>query len=157
VQAIFCHLSLIFSIAYGLELKSEWNERLKTNVDEYFNKNGYPNVSYQLVEVGREFSAFEDGCIDFISAADILEHFTPEQLANFKSESYRVLKKGGILAVSLPSENWIYHIFSSKESGHIANSSKAINSLIDDLGGAFELIDRRYIFPFFKVVCYRKA
>ena len=150
-------LSLIFSIACGLELKSEWNERLKTNLDEHFSKNGYPNVSYQLVEVGSEFSAFEEESIDFISAADILEHFTSEQLANFMSESCRVLKKGGILAVSLPSENWIYHIFSSKDSGHVANSSRAINSLVNRLGETFELINYRFIFPFFKVVCYKKA
>ncbi len=149
-------LSLIFSSVCGLELKAEWNERLKTNV-EYFSKSGYTNVSYQLVEVGREFSAFEDESIDFISAADILEHFTSAQLAKFMSESYRILKKGGILAVSLPSENWIYHIFSSEESGHVASSSRAINALVNQLGETFELIRYRYIFPFFKVVCYKKS
>lgn len=149
-------LALIFSTVYGLELKSEWNEKLKSRVEKYFYEEGHTNISYNLVEEGNEFSKFENRSIDFISAADILEHFTDVQISNFIGETSRILKENAILVVSLPTENWIYNMFSSSDSGHIANSSKKINDIISQLSKTFHPIECQYLFPFFKVVCYRK-
>lgn len=51
---------------------------------------------------------YDDNYFDLIFAADVLEHM--HDSTETQNEFRRVLKKGGCLIVSVPTENWIYDV-----------------------------------------------
>lgn len=72
-----------------------------------FLKPRLPKVKYQLIETCYSLP-FEDESVDYVVAGEIIEHL--EDPAAFIKECFRILKKGGYLAVSTP------HIEAEKDS-----------------------------------------
>lgn len=64
-----------------------------------FLKPRIPQVKYQLIETCYSLP-FADNSVDYVVAGEIIEHLdTPERLV---AEAMRILKPGGILAISTP-------------------------------------------------------
>jgi SAM-dependent methyltransferase len=53
---------------------------------------------------------FKNESLDAIFAADVLEHFSEENVERIHKEFSRVLKKNGLLVISGPTENFIYRL-----------------------------------------------
>ena len=61
----------------------------------------YPHIDYQT-SVDKLFFA-ADNSVDLIYASHILEHFGRREFQSILKEWHRVLKKGGVLRISVPS------------------------------------------------------
>jgi SAM-dependent methyltransferase len=55
---------------------------------------------------------FPDESFDAVHAAELVEHLCPEDAASFLSEASRVLKKGGLVYLTTPSEYTVWNTFS---------------------------------------------
>ena len=71
--------------------------------------NDFPHVDY--VTSAEELDIFKDSSIDLIYSSCLLEHFEIEELYRTLHEWKRVLKKGGILRVSVPDFEKIVKVY----------------------------------------------
>jgi len=100
-------LCKIFKKAYGVDIDDttfsinhELLKRLKIKNAKVF-INQKPLTEY-----------FKKNSLDAITAIDVLEHIpTRKDLFNYLKEFLTILDKDGCLVVSLPKENFIYHLF----------------------------------------------
>jgi predicted SAM-dependent methyltransferase len=60
-------------------------------------------------------SIFEDNSVDLIYASHCLEHFHYNEIQNILQEWHRVLKKGGILRLSVPDFDLLLNIFHASD------------------------------------------
>lgn len=102
-----------------------------------------------------EFDDFISESFDCIVADNVLEHISDHYqiIRNF----YRILKMGGILIISLPTENIIYRLFESEGDGHVLQTKKQINSLLEKIGSSFTEIGRLNTPPFFLLRIFQKS
>ena len=84
---------------------------------------------------------FPDGTLRFILAEHVVEHVTPAEAWHFFKEARRVLKKGGVLRVSVPCVDLIfsrhdaeYAAFLRRKVGGDGSLECAINSIILNWG-----------------------
>lgn len=110
---------------------------------------GLAHVDVIRVTEGQELGALGDRRFDCVIAADVLEHI--ENLPEAVVTLSKVCKTGGCLIVSLPTENILYRMFESHESGHVAESSEAISRIVATIQNHFEVIETRNVFWFFRV------
>lgn len=94
LNAFFSRWPLLLRITYRIS-----GCRVRFTEDEYIRiLNGhrflYHNVLYGL--------PFPDECIDYVYCSHLLEHLTEKDGEHFLGEAYRVLKKGGVIRLSVP-------------------------------------------------------
>ncbi len=64
----------------------------------------------QLVDIRGKFP-LEDNSVDYIYCSQVLEHFEKYETEKILAESYRVLKSGGLIRLSLPDIDQIFKIY----------------------------------------------
>jgi predicted SAM-dependent methyltransferase len=69
----------------------------------------YPHIDYKTSV--DNLSMFKDNSVDVIYACHLLEHFKRGETEKVLKEWYRVLKKGGILRISVPDFRQIVKIY----------------------------------------------
>ena len=90
-------LSRRFQRVYGLDVNTAEAGRIVELL-------ALPNVS--LVRADGLSCPVPDECLDIVFAASVLEHF--RDLEGCLREIRRILKPGGVLVSSSPTENWLY-------------------------------------------------
>jgi predicted SAM-dependent methyltransferase len=78
------------------------------------------NDKIAYLNAGAPFPIASD-TFDFVYSEHLFEHLKVEQQINMLSESYRILKKGGILRIATPNVDFLFDIFAkptSSESEH---------------------------------------
>ena len=117
-----------------------------------------PNVQISQCDIG-EFQPAQP--VDIVTAADVLEHF--KDLLYPTTFIRRVLRPGGLLLISVPTENWIYDlgrviVRKTKPADHYHPASHIIRFLT---GHGFELLHSRSApsfgipIPLFKIAAFR--
>lgn len=61
-----------------------------------------PELEFQVADATGGLPA-DDASLSFVYSREVLEHIPPDQVAGFLREQYRVLRPGGIAAVTVPS------------------------------------------------------
>lgn len=92
-------LSKNFQEVYSLDIETKSIEHIKKK----FNLKNVRVIKSESIKL-----PFEDGFFDIIFAADVLEHI--KKAKEVQEEFSRILKKGGYLIVSGPTENMIYDL-----------------------------------------------
>lgn len=123
-------LSQYYREVYGLDINTKVAEEI---VKHYNLKN------IQLIEKGLFTNDFKDNSFDIIFAASALEHFSDQELV--LKELVRLLKKGGVLVFSSPTESFFYGL-GRKVFGYVKPS--------DHYYSVFEIAD--YASRFFEFV-----
>ena len=71
----------------------------------------------------------ESDSFDFIYSEHLFEHLKINQQINMLAESFRILKKGGIMRIATPNLDFLFKLYSESQSiDHIAYVEYAINS-----------------------------
>ena len=94
-------LSKNFDRVYALDLETESIEYVKRTYK-------LKNVEITKVKRGKSKLPYKEDFFDFIFVADVLEHF--KNSLEIQKEFKRVLKRGGFLIVSGPTENLFYRL-----------------------------------------------
>jgi len=94
---------------------------------EFINVDVRPGPHIHFVRDVTDLAIFEKNWSDLIYACHILEHISHRNIENVLWEWRRVLKKGGVLRLSVPDFDKIVHIYEC--------SSRDINSIIKPLMG----------------------
>jgi predicted SAM-dependent methyltransferase len=81
------------------------------NHPAFINIDGFPAKHIHYVTRIDKLSQFPDDSVDLVYACHCLEHFSHRQLINILKEWRRVLKKGGILRVSVPDFNSMVELY----------------------------------------------
>lgn len=63
-----------------------------------------------FLDAGSKFP-IESNCFDFVFSEHLFEHLIVEQQFNFLTESYRILKKGGIMRIATPNLDFLFRIY----------------------------------------------
>lgn len=101
--------------------------------------NGTETIAY--LDAGERFP-IESGTFDFVYSEHLFEHLKVEQQLNMLKESYRILKKGGLMRIATPSLEFLYKLYADPntlENKQYVNWAienipilKAVNDLIID-------------------------
>lgn len=67
-----------------------------------------------FLDAGRKFP-IANAQMDFIYSEHLFEHLTPGQQLNMLSESYRVLKKEGVVRIATPSLDFLFDLYNTPE------------------------------------------
>jgi len=131
------------------------------DVEEAKNIISYYNIG-NVTLINEDINTFEmDGQYDLIIATDVLEHFLDlKQPVEFFN---KFLKSGGILLVTLPTENWVYElgrkvVNKQKPDDHYHSSKHVIDFLKQN---NFKEINKRFIpkyifpIPLFEVAIFK--
>lgn len=88
-------------------------------LNEWINTDYYPwsRHAYHL-NLKKKFP-LPDNKVNFIFCEHVLEHFTLEEGLYICSESYRVLKNGGVFRLSIPHLGFINRLIDDKESDYV--------------------------------------
>lgn len=81
------------------------------NHEAFINIDGFPFPHIHYVRDIGDLSIFSDNSVDLIYASHCLEHFHYAEVGNVLKEWQRVLKKGGILRVSVPDFDLLLKIY----------------------------------------------
>jgi predicted SAM-dependent methyltransferase len=83
------------------------------NIDhkEFINIDGYPHPHVHYVQNIGRLPQFKDCSVDLIYASHCLEHFFYAQTSDVLKEWQRVLRKGGILRLSIPDFDKLVEIY----------------------------------------------
>ena len=112
------------------------------------------NIDFILGKEENELAIFDDGAFDCIIADNVLEHIV--ETGPIISEFYRILSDKGMLIISLPSENFIYRMFESKNDGHVLKTYSQIVDFIEAIKVRYSRFDEFDCFPFFKTFALTK-
>lgn len=112
------------------------------------------NVVLELQDQSDELLNFPENEFDCIIADNVLEHIS--DIDTILLRLFRILKKGGLFIVSLPSENWIYRMFESPNDGHVVRSAKGINSLFKKIENMGFKITSTSVYPIYKIGVFSK-
>lgn len=77
----------------------------------FINIDAVPRRHVHYVRSIDNLSMFKEGSVDFIFASHCLEHFPHRSVMFVLAEWYRVIKKGGILCLSVPDFNQLLDIY----------------------------------------------
>ncbi len=64
------------------------------------------------LDAGEKFP-IESGIFDFVYSEHLFEHLKVEQQLNMLKESYRILKKGGIIRIATPSLEFLFNLYAN--------------------------------------------
>lgn len=83
------------------------------NIDhiKFINIDGYPHPHVHYVQTIDRLPQFKDGSVDLIYASHCLEHFCYTQTGDVLKEWQRVLRKGGVLRLSIPDFDKLVEIY----------------------------------------------
>lgn len=83
------------------------------NIDhkKFINIDGYPHPHVHYVQTIDHLPQFKDGSVDLIYASHCLEHFYYAQTRDVLKEWQRVLRKGGVLRLSIPDFDKLVEIY----------------------------------------------
>jgi predicted SAM-dependent methyltransferase len=129
------------------ELNGEVNLHLgcaSVNHPKFINIDGRPGPHIHYVRPLDNLSPFRNNCVDLIYASHCLEHFPHARVSQVLAEWFRVLKKGGILRLSVPDFDLLLNIY--KENGN------ELSTIIGILMGA-----QNYKFNFHMTVFNRSS
>lgn len=70
------------------------------------------NDKIAYLNAGAKFP-IESDTFDFVYSEHLFEHLKVEQQLNMLSESYRILKKGGILRIAMPNIDYLFSLFAN--------------------------------------------
>lgn len=70
------------------------------------------NDKIAYLNAGNKFPIDSDS-FDFVYSEHLFEHLKVEQQLNMLSESYRILKKGGILRIAMPNIDFLFNVFAN--------------------------------------------
>jgi len=114
---------------------------------------GLSNVEFQQVSGGSELTHVEDGSVDTIVAADVLEHLphSVKVILEFR----RVLSPSGFLFVSIPTENWMYRMFENDDAGHLYHDRTGYTDLREQLLAQFQIVKERSVLGLFGLFVLR--
>jgi len=84
------------------------------NIDhpKFINIDGHPHAHVHYVQRIDRLKSFSDESVDLIYGSHCLEHFHYDQTENVLKEWFRVLRKGGILRLSVPDFDLLLRIYS---------------------------------------------
>lgn len=77
----------------------------------FINIDGYPYPHVHYVQTIDHLPQFKDGSVDLIYASHCLEHFRYSQTGGVLKEWHRVLRKGGVLRLSIPDFDKLVEIY----------------------------------------------
>ena len=77
----------------------------------FINVDGFPFSNVHYVRNINNLSIFQDNSVDLIYASHCLEHFHYLEIPNVLKEWHRVLRKGGILRLSVPDFDLLLNIY----------------------------------------------
>jgi predicted SAM-dependent methyltransferase len=100
-----------------------------------------------IFNIGEEIYPFDNESVDIIWMCYVIEHLTMKQLFFCFEECYRVLKRGGLMAMAFPDFNNIKGLSSYKKGGEDKTFilQSLSNSCNADTGGEHQLILTRII------------
>ena len=81
------------------------------NHPKFINVDGLPAPHVHYIRPLNDLSCFDDNTVDLIYASHCLEHFSHLKIHEVLSEWFRVLKKGGILRLSVPDFDLLLEIY----------------------------------------------
>lgn len=116
--------------------------------------NAITNAELILKAREDEFEGLESDYYDCIIADNVLEH--DKGAKKIIDNLSRILRKDGILVISLPTENWIYRLFESKYDGHVFRTNGEIGELISYCQSLLEEVAIFDVFPFYYTRAYQK-
>ena len=90
------------------------------NHPKFINVDGMPLQHVHYVRNINDLSPFKDGSVDLIYASHCLEHFSHQKIFTVLIEWHRVLKKGGILRLSVPDFDLLLKMY--KDSNNIIDA-----------------------------------
>lgn len=85
------------------------------NHPNFINIDGFPASHIHYVREIDDLSPFQDNSIDLIYACHCLEHFSFLKVPNVIAEWFRVIKKNGILRLSVPDFDQLITIYSEND------------------------------------------
>jgi predicted SAM-dependent methyltransferase len=97
------------------------------NHPKFINIDGLPDAHVHYIRPIENLSIFDDNSVDLIYASHCLEHFKYNCVSSVLVEWFRVLKKSGILRLSVPDFDLLLDIY--KKNGN------NINTIIEQLMG----------------------
>ena len=77
----------------------------------FINIDGLPFPHIHYIQSINNLSRFDDGSVDLIYASHCIEHFSYLRTKSVLSEWFRVLKKGGVLRLSIPDFDKLVEIY----------------------------------------------
>ncbi len=77
----------------------------------FINVDAKPGPNVDVVADVRSLSMFSDSSVDLVYACHVLEHFPEEEQRNVLWEWKRILKKGGVLRLSVPDFDKLLQIY----------------------------------------------
>src|SRR5205085_9397769 len=89
------------------------------NHPNFINIDGLPAPHVHYIRPIEDLSPFKDNSVDLVYACHCLEHFRYKKVPDVLSEWFRVLKKGGILRLSVPDFDLLLEIY--KQQGRDIN------------------------------------
>lgn len=143
-------LSKVFERVMAIDIDEGQLSACKKVIDA----SGIMNIELVLKKKEDEFDEMQSNYWDCIVADNVLEHDIGAR--DIIDNLSRILKIGGVLVVSLPSENWIYRLFESKNDGHVFRTKAEIEDLISHCRSSLEEISKFDVFPFWKTRVYAK-
>lgn len=78
------------------------------SLEEYCDIVHNNNYIHHRIDYGLPFS---DGSVDFIFTSHMLEHLYKESSKKFLKEAYRVLKKNGVVRISIPDLEYAFNLY----------------------------------------------
>lgn len=85
------------------------------NHESFINVDGFPFPHVHYIRDISDLSFFNDNSVDLIYASHCLEHFHYSEILSVLKEWQRVLKKGGILRISVPDLDLLLKIYYQNE------------------------------------------
>jgi len=70
------------------------------------------NDKIAYLNAGAKFP-IESDSFDFVYSEHLFEHLKVEQQLNMLSESYRILKKGGVLRIAMPNIDYLFSVYAN--------------------------------------------
>lgn len=109
-------------------------------LDGWLNTDLNYNDEVAFLDAGQKFP-IESNIFDYVYSEHLFEHLKLEQQLNMFRESYRILKKGGIMRIATPSLEFLFKLYSAPTAQEnvqyidwaVKNipNLKSVNSLID--------------------------
>ncbi len=106
-----------------------------------------------LIQGRAEALPFKEETFDLVLALDLLEHLADD--VKGLREMYRVLKKGGILLVTVPAYKFLWSEH-DEALGHFRRYSKGeIKGKLEGVGFSIKFISHAIVLPFFPIALFR--
>ena len=102
--------SAVHAVMYGL-----------TGSNQYYTKDEYCSLLSENIFIHHDLSygiPLKDDVADYIYSSHFLEHLYRDDARHLLNESYRVLKKGGVVRISIPDLEYAIKLYSLGKKDH---------------------------------------